>query len=261
MALALAQSKAEPPRIIIYGNHGLGKSTFGSMAPNAVFIQTEDGLAGIDTPRFPKANTFDDVISQLGELYTEEHEFKTVVIDSLDHLEPLVWAKVVEENPSAGKDRVAQGIESYGYGKGYVMALDIWREYLTAVDMLRTEKGMVVIQTAHAQVKRFENPQTDPYDRYEMKLHQRASALLQEKADIVLFTAMHTGVVKSKDKMGSERVRAIGGGDRYLYTEERPAFQAKNRFSLPAEIPFDRDGGYWGVFVENIPYLNQLVKE
>jgi len=255
--MELEQVKHLPPRIVIYGNHGLGKSTFGSLAPSPVFIQVEDGLSGIDAPRFKKPDSFSEVISQLGELYTQQHDFQTVVIDSLDHLEPLVWAKVVEENPTAGKDRVAQGIESYGYGKGYVMALDIWREYLDALDLLRSDKGMMVIQTAHAQVKRFENPQTDPYDRYEMKLHQRASALLQEKADIVLFAAMHTGVLKSKDKLGSERVRAIGTGERYLYSEERPAFQAKNRFSLPAEIPFDADGAYWGTIAEKIPFFNQ----
>jgi hypothetical protein len=262
MALSLATSAHEPPRIIIYGNHGLGKSTFGSMAPNSVFIQTEDGLAGIDTPRFPKAESFAQVMEQLGELYNEPHDFKTVVIDSLDHLEPLVWGKVVEENPSTGKTgRPAEGIESYGYGKGYVMALDIWREYLDALDMLRKERGMMIIQTAHSQVKRYENPMSDPYDRFEMKLHARASALLQEKADIVLFANYATSILKSKDKSGNERVRAIGAGDRVLCTEERPAFQAKNRFSLPSEIPFDRDGGYWGVIANSVPFLNQLIKE
>lgn len=254
--LTLEKVEHLPPRIIIYGNHGLGKTTFGSLAPNPVFIQTEDGLAGISAQRFKKATTFDEVIDQLGQLYTQAHDFQTVVIDSLDHLEPLVWAKVVEENPTAGKGRVAQGIESYGYGKGYVMALDIWREYTDALDVLRNEKKMMIIQTAHAQVKRFENPQTDPYDRFEMKLHQRASALLQEKADIVLFAAIHTGTITNKDKMGNERVRAVGG-ERYLYAEERPAYLAKNRFGLPAEIPFDADGAYWGVIASKVPFFNQ----
>ena len=38
-----------PPRLMIYGSEGVGKSTFASNAPKAVFIQTEDGLSEIDT--------------------------------------------------------------------------------------------------------------------------------------------------------------------------------------------------------------------
>ncbi len=262
MALTLETPKAEPPRIIIYGNHGLGKSTFGSMAPNPVFIQTENGLAGLpDAKRFPKASSFADVIDQLGQLYNDSHDFKTVVIDSLDHLEPLVWSKLIEEVPTGEKGATIRDIEDYGYGKGYIKALDIWREYLNALDMLRDERGMMVIQTAHSQVKRYENPMSDPYDRFQIKVQERASALLQESADVVLFASYSSTVLKTKEKSGKERARAIGAGDRVLYTEERPAFQAKNRFSLPAEIPFDLDGAYWGVLVDNIPFLNQLVKE
>jgi len=261
MALSLETQKAQPPRIIIYGNHGLGKSTFGSMAPHPVFIQTEDGLAGLDCERMSKANSFADVINQLGELYNEPHDFKTVVIDSLDHLEPLIWARLIEEVPTGEKGSKIRDIEDYGYGKGYVKALDIWREYLNALDMLRTERGMMVIQTAHSQVKRYDNPMSDPYDRFQLKLQERASALVQEKADIVLFADYASSVIKTKDKSGNDRTRAIGSGDRVLYTEERPAFQAKNRFRLPPEIPFDLDGSYWGVLADNIPFLNQLVKE
>lgn len=261
MALNLDTKRPEPPRIIVYGNHGLGKSTFASMAPNPVFIQTEDGLSGLDTPRFSKAESFDDVISQLGELYTEDHDFKTVIIDSLDHLEPLVWAKLIKENPTGDKGNTIENIEDFGYGKGYVRALDVWRQYITAIEMLRKDRGVIIIQTAHSQVKKYENPMSDPYDRFEMKLQDKAKALLQENADIVFFANYASSLVKKKDKSGNERIRAIGSGDRILYTEERPAFQAKNRFSLPAEIPLDRDGGCWGVIVENVPFFKTLVNQ
>lgn len=251
-----------PPRIIIYGSHGLGKSTFGSMAPKPVFLQTEDGLAGLpDVPAFALAKSFDEVKENLKKLATEDHNFKTLVVDSLDWLEPLIWGKVIDENPTAGRGRTASGIESYGYGKGYTMALDIWREYLDMLNYLRSERKMMIVQTAHAQIKKFENPQTDPYDRYEIKLHRLAAGLLQENAEMVLFVQGHTATTASKDGFGSERIRAIGSGDRYLYTEERPAFIAKNRFSLPYEIPFDRDGGYWAILAENIPFFNQPTKE
>lgn len=257
--LGLEEVKPLPPSIIIYGNHGLGKTTFGSLAPNPVFIRTEDGLGNINAKTFPKVESFDMLMEQLRRLYSIEHDFKTVVIDSLDHLEPMVWEDVLKENPTAAKGKPATGIESYGYGKGYAMALDTWRRFNDALFFLRKERGMTVIMTAHAQIKRFENPQTEPYDRYEMKLHQKAGALMQESADIVLFASYYTGTRETKDSFGNAFVRAVGSGDRFLYTEERPAFQAKNRFGLPAEIPFDKDGTYWGVIAEHVPYYKQLL--
>ncbi|MDR0869400.1 MAG: ATP-binding protein [Planctomycetaceae bacterium] len=33
-----------PPRLLIYGTEGIGKSTFGASAPKPIFIPTEDGL-------------------------------------------------------------------------------------------------------------------------------------------------------------------------------------------------------------------------
>lgn len=259
MALQLKQKVHKPPIMIVYGNHGLGKTTFGSLAPDPVFILTEDGLGKIEAPSFEVAQNFDMLIDQLRQLYAEDHSFKTLVIDSLDHLEPMVWEKVLEENPNASKGKPATGIESYGYGKGYAMALDVWRQLIDAMNYLRDEKHMTIIMTAHAQIKRFENPQTEPYDRYDLKLHQKASALMQEIADMVLFTSYYTGTRETKDGFGNSFVRAVGSGDRYIYTEERPAYQAKNRYGLPPEIPFDKDGAYWGVIANCVPYYKQLL--
>ena len=256
MSLSVEKNKKPiPPNIIIYGAAGLGKSTFGSLAPNPVFLKTEDGLAGIKADAFPLANSFDDVRQFLGELYTEEHNYKTLVIDSLDWLEPLIWKQLLTDKPCNEKGRQINSIEEYGYGKGYVMALDLWRKYIQMLDALRKEKDMMIIQTAHAQIKKFEDPMSDPYDRYDVKLQNSnnasAAKLVTENADIVFFVQNHKTVI------GDDKKRAIGSGERFLYTEERPAFAAKNRFSLPFEIPFDRDGGYWATIAEKIPYFNQ----
>lgn len=259
--LELETQRSIPPMIIIYGNHGLGKTTFGSLGPKPVFLRTEDGLGKLQTATFPKVTSFTMLLGQLEQLYTRKHDFQSVVIDSLDHLEPMVWEEVLKENPSAAKGKPATGIESYGYGKGYAMALDVWRRLVDALNMLREERCMTVILTAHAQIKRFENPQTDPYDRYEMKLNSRASSLMQECADAVLFCSYFTGTRETKDSFDNKRIRAIGSGERFLYTEERPAFQAKNRFGLPPEIPFDIDGAYWGVIAQNVPFFNQQTKK
>lgn len=223
---------AAPRRTLMYGVHGVGKSTFGSMAERPVFIQTEDGLGNIECERFPVAGKYADVIVALGELYTEAHEYRTVVVDSLDWLERLIWADVCQK-------RGVESIEDIGYGKGYVFALTNWREVLAGLDALRNERGMHVILIAHAQIERFANPETDTYDRYSPRLHKQASALVQEWCDEVLFAtyAIHT---KTTDEgFGRKRVQGIGTGERIIRTSERPAHVAKNRLNLPEELPLD----------------------
>lgn len=246
---------SKPPRILIYGISKVGKSSFGALADKPIFIQTEDGLDAINTDCFPLAKTFQDVMENLSFLATKEHDFKTVVIDSLDWMEPLVWQQACTEG---GK----KNIEDFGYGKGYVQALNVWREYIEAINFLREERGMTVIQIAHSQIKKFENPETDAYDRYEIKLHKSASSLMMEHSDIILFANYYVGIKKEEKGMSKEgRKRAVGTGERVLYTEERPSFMAGNRYGLPAEIPFDKTGGYWNTIAEYVPYYNTTEKE
>lgn len=97
-----------PRRVLLYGTHGIGKSTFGSQADRAVFIQTEDGLGEIDCARFPLASSYRDAMTAIEELYSSEHDFATVVIDSVDWLERLIWADVCRE-------RQVDSIEDIGY--------------------------------------------------------------------------------------------------------------------------------------------------
>ena len=250
MTLSLETKTHKPPRILLYGPQKIGKSTFGANADRPVFIQTEDGLDGLDVPAYPLAQSFQEVMGYLTELATVEHDYRTLVVDSVDWLEPLIWKQVASEN---GKPN----IEGIGYGKGYTMALDLWREYLSALNYLREEKHMTIVQIAHAEIKRFENPETDGYDRYHIKLHKAASALLAEHSEIILFANYFVGIRKEKTGFNKEKAKAIGGEERILYAEERPAFIAGNRYGLPAEIPFTKDGAYWGVIAQTIPFYNQ----
>jgi hypothetical protein len=254
--LNIQKPNPKPPRIFIYGPQGLGKSTFGSLAENPIFLQTEDGLDALDVASFPLSKTYGEVMGNLSQLADEEHDFKTLVVDSLDWLEPLIWQQVIAENPTNSNGKTVRSIEDYGYGKGYALALDLWREYLQAINFLREERQMTIIQTAHAEIKRFENPTTDAYDRYQPKLQRSAAALLLEHSDVVLFTNYYVGVTKENTGF-SDRKRAIGSGDRVLYTEERPSFIAKSRYSLPEEIPFDKNGDYWNVIANAVPYFNK----
>ena len=245
MAISLAQltraNTPKPPRILIHGVAGVGKTTFAAEASKPVFVQTEDGLGTIPAASFPLARTFEEVLESLASLYTEDHDFKTVVIDSVDWLEPLVWGKACRDNGWGS-------IEDAGYGKGYVAALSLWRQYIDGLNALRDDRGMTVVQIAHTDIKRFDSPEHDPYDRYVIKLHTRAAALMQEHSDIVLFANYRISTVKADVGFNKKVNRAMGSGERVIHTAERPAFLAKNRYGLPETLPLD-----WQSFAQAMP--------
>ena len=156
--LALIKSKVDPvaPAILLHGGPGIGKTTFGASAPSPVFVLTENGLGILTVSHFPLAKSFDDVLSALAALYSEPHDFQTLVVDSVDHLEPLIHARVC-------KEKGFSSIEDPGYAKGYTAALKSWREYLAGLNALRLERGITIIQIAHSAIRRFNSPEVEPF--------------------------------------------------------------------------------------------------
>ncbi len=237
MAFDLASIKKgkniHAPRLFLYSTHGIGKSTFAANAPDPIFICTEDGLGSIDTASFPLAKSGADVMSAIRTLYTQEHEYKSVVLDSADWLENLL-VKEIEDSHDA---------KELAYGKAALLLADKWREVLDGLNALRNDKNMVVILIGHCEIKRFDSPEVEPYDRYQPKLQSRASALLQEWADAVLFANYRTIVKKDDVGFNKSVSRGITTGERLIYTQETPAYYAKNRYQLPPSLPLD-----WNAF-------------
>jgi len=220
-----------PPRVVIHGDGGVGKSTFAASAYRPIFLPFEDGLDGIEVDAFPRLASYNDAIEAIASLASGEHSFGTAVIDSLDWLEPLVWAEVARV---AGK----ASIEDIPYGKGYAEALPLWRKLLDGLNYLRETRGMAVILIAHSQIKRFEAPDSEPFDRYEIKLHKGANAMVREWADVIGF-AHHETAIKKDTNGFTTRARGVATGRRMLRVAETPACVAKNRYSLPDVLPLD----------------------
>lgn len=218
--------QAVPPRVCIYGGHGIGKSTLASRFPTPIFISTEDGLDSLDVTSFPRAKTLADVMANIGTLFTEKHNFKTVVVDSVDWLiEPLVVSSV-----NAKYDEKEQS-----FGKGQMYIAEAFREVLQGLDALRLQRGMNVVLIAHAAVVKFEDPRSEPYDRYQPKLPNRCNAMLQEWADVLAFAAFKVIIKKDDSGFNAKKTRGTTNGDRLLHFIETPAYAAKNRYSCPED--------------------------
>jgi hypothetical protein len=231
----------DPPRILLYGVPGIGKTSFAACAPKPVFIMTEKGKGKLTFSSFPVAKSWENVEGSVNALLRESHDYETVVVDTIDWLESLVWDRTCRDE---GKD----SIEDFGYAKGYIKALKYWGELLEMMDALNEEKGMAVILLGHSVVKLFNSPDTENYDQYQLNIHGKAAAMLKEWADCVLFANYEAKIkpapddAKGKEKQKGKAVK-MSEVPRVIHTEERPAYWAKNRFNLPFKLPLN-----WNVF-------------
>lgn len=257
MAMNLAgitnESAVKAPRIVLLGTEKIGKTTFacgskvedgkvvahGLNNPIVLSVKGEEGADAIPVPKFPVANTFDEVMDALGALYSEEHGYGTVVIDSASALEPVLWDSICADYNVNNIEKVGGG-----YGKGYTEALSRWRDLLDGLDGLRGSRNMASIIIGHVKVKRFDDPQGDSYDTYTFDINDKASNMLFRWADLILFA--NTKVVVKKEELGFNKEKKRGvdvsNGQRYVYTQKKPAHPGGGRGlygSLPYELPFD----------------------
>jgi hypothetical protein len=223
---------------MVYGTEGIGKSTLASSAPKPIFVQTEDGLGEIDCHKFPLARSLDDVHSAMTELLAERHDYQTVIVDSLDWLERMIWDVLCKTYGVSSIEKV-----DGGYGKGYVHAMTYWRRIVDQLAQLREQRNMMIVLLAHAKVERFEDPEEAAYDRYSPRLNKHAGALISEWCDAVLFATRKIVTRTETGAFNRTRTKAapVGrdGGDRILRCIGGPSAIAKNRYSLPAELPLD----------------------
>lgn len=233
--------KQQPFRLMLAGVEGIGKSTFGADAPKPIFLGAEDGADHLDVQRLPQPRTWADVFHSVDLLNREQHDFRTLVIDTVDWLEPLCWGHVCRRDKKLNKDGEPD-IEEYGFGKGFSAALDEWRKLLRQLEALRA-KGMHVIMLAHTQLRTFKNPLGDDFDRYELKLNLKAGGLLKEWVDAVLFANFETFAVKKDATSKFEKAKGVSNGSRYIYTERTAGYDAKNRYGLPGQLPLS-----WAAF-------------
>lgn len=246
MAISMASLKrvkaTDPPRVLLYGPEKAGKTTLASEFPDPVFLQTEEGNGTLALDTFGKLTSYADVMDAIGTLYTEAHEFRTLVVDSVTALQTLVYAETGERGDDKGNKK--QRIEDFGYGKGYVYALAVWQELIDGIMALRRDRGMGVVLIAHSKIERFDDPETVSYSRYEIDLHEKARDLLKREVDVVLLLKPDVTIKTEEQGFNKTRARADGGRSVWMHTSSRPAYAAGNRYDLPERILYERGKGY-----------------
>jgi hypothetical protein len=217
--------QAVAARVVVHGTEGIGKTTLASQFPDALVLDTEDGSRHLDVARV-SMGSWHDLTLAVSELAVDPQGFRSVVIDSADWAERMLIESMLK---GSGK----KSIEDFGFGKGYVILTEHFGRFLESCDKL-ISAGINVVFVAHTHVKRTSPPdQTDGFDRYELKLTKQVSPLLKEWADAVLFCNYRLQIVEGADG----RMKATGGRERVIYTERAAAWDAKNRYGLPAEVP------------------------
>ena len=223
------------PLILVYGPAGIGKTSLAITSPNCLYIPVlpEAPPRSAKCKRLDAAPDFGTLMSHMRALYKEQHGFSTIVIDSLDALEPFVIKETCRR--MGWPD-----IETPSYGKGWVANDETWRMLISGVDALRRNRGIMIIWTALAEATNHEDPGTPPYKKYSLRLHKRAEKLVTQAADAVLFINTKTTMKELDTGFNQKTYVADGGGTRWAFTDARPAFLAKNRFNMPEMIMLDK---------------------
>lgn len=228
MAIPIIKGKVETAKkVVIYGPEGIGKSTLASKFPDPVFIDTEGSTKELDVARYPTPESWYNILDCIDDAIAEA-PCKTLVIDTADWAEQLCAKEVC-------KRLKVSGIEDVGYGKGYTYLKEEFAKMLNICNKL-INRGINVVFTAHAQMRKFEQPdELGAYDRWEMKLSKQCSPLLKEWADMVLFCNYKTDVITDQNTKSKKAT----GGKRVMYASHHPCWDAKNRYGLPDQMEMD----------------------
>lgn len=224
--------RPKPRRVLLHGVHKVGKSTWASGAPSPLFINLEDGLGDLDCHSTPHLRTFGDVSAALSWLITNDHGYQSVVIDSVDWFEQLIFNSVAAEFES-------KTFQEIPFGRGNGRVTEAWQWLFSNLDILRQQKNMTVILLCHTRIDEFKDPEGQAYDRYVPDLHKLSFGLVQEWVDEIFFARSRVIKNEIKEEFGSKRTVAMACGDeRYVATQWSPTCMAGGRLrGMPPELP------------------------
>jgi len=237
--LTIDKEELLPPRLVLFGGPGVGKTTFGTKCQKPVFILTEDGCPAY-VPRIPKIGKiekWEDILAAIGYLVREDHGKETCILDVANGAEVLCRDYICSTK-FGGNMLPGRGKEAYmQWGQGDKLMQQEFIRLLNGLDMLRTKKKMFVVLLTHEGLHRQGNALGDDFLKIGGAMHKLTWASVMEWSDqIGHITKDHIAVIKQGDKVAKRR----GSNKRICYFEGGPGRDAKARtgYEMPESIEF-----------------------
>ncbi len=242
MKITPRSKRTRPDRILVYGPEGVGKTTFAEGAPDPLILDLDGGSGENEFMRLEQdPQTWPELVEVVEKLMNDEQPFGTLVLDTLDAMERMLYAYLVEKEPKAAD--IQEG--AFAYGRGFAKGLEEWRKLLVRLELLQRRRQCIIITTCHSRQRTFNNPLGPDFDRYELSIQQSKSTdtagMLKAWHDSVLFCDFETLVVTENKGQLNEKSKGVGNlretVPRFMFTERRAAFDAKSRHDLPFKLP------------------------
>jgi hypothetical protein len=234
MSILSSIAKPDDRSIIctITGDAGLGKTSLAATFPKPIFIRAEDGLQAIPVASrpdaFPLLSNVDMLWEQLTALIKEDHDYKTLVIDSVTQLDNLFTNHIVDTDPKKPRT-IAQALG--GYGAGFQALSSLHGRVRKAAGILNEVKGMNIVFIAHSETETIELPDQDPYTRYNIRMQKKSVSHYTDNTDLVGYLKLETHTFGD-----GERKKAISDGTRILVTYVSAANISKNRYGISEDL-------------------------
>lgn len=238
----------------ILGEAGTGKTTFAANFPSPVFVRIEDGLTSIENrdnvAAFPLIKHSNEVFEAINSLGADEHDFKTVVFDSVTRLNELFEKEIVESDPKAPKS-INQALS--GFGAGHAAVAEKHRTLRNWCENLRAAKGMNILFLAHADHETIDLPDQDPYTKYTLRLNKRSVSSYVDNVDLVGLVRLRTFTTGDGDKK-----KAISDGARELVCTALASSVSKNRYGITKPLEL---GELENPLIDYVPWLQKQVAQ
>ncbi|HVX00712.1 MAG TPA: ATP-binding protein [Candidatus Babeliaceae bacterium] len=229
--------KKAPLKLLIYGDNGVGKSTFASEAESCVFMDIEGNIDHLNAVPKQSLDTWEECLEFMRSLIGQQHSFKTLIIDSLEALEQKIWKHICIIHKAKGIDDP----QVFKFGKGYALALDIWRSFLENLNHIRRRRGMSIIFIGHAGIRKHENLEGTTFDRYELRINAKAAGLISDWVNCILFANTEVKIEENKYERNPKAKKKVRLGNRIINTTCNASYLAKNIYNLPEKLPLDWD--------------------
>lgn len=240
----------EGEKILIYGPNGKGKTTLASMAPNPIFVGFDDGARKIRNPKTGQPlnavlgiETFEDFRDALHQpsLFPRG---SSLVVDTITLAENKAIEYVIRTVRTEG-GKLAQNIEDYGWGKGYVYLLDPMLLLLADMDAL-VRRGVNVLLLAQQGLGTTANAAGLDYLQDGPVLCSKPAKDQNVRGTVIgwcdhVFRIGHADPTVEKLNKAATKGKVTGAlGERQIFTEPEAWYVAKNRMNgtLPPIVSF-----------------------